>query len=200
MFSAHFCCRGKTTRRLQNAHAYAKRHGRRGAHTPSNDYPDTLPTTLVIFATRPLPDSYLFHESLAGSDFIDESDLSQWDNPPPYHSPPPQDTPDEVRFTQNLLDVVHGCRLRLERESYARRAAIYKAGGIAQAQKAVQEARKGVIQVCHWDELHTAYVSNLQPCMRHKVMAECYLQWQARTLLNYLCEEHVLTAGKNPYA
>jgi len=130
---------------------------------------------------------------------VDESDLSQWDNPPPYHSPPLKDTPDEVRFMQNLLDVVHGRRLHLERESYARRAAICKAEGIAQAQKAVQEAWKGVIQVCHWDKLHM-YVSNLQACTRHKVMAECYLQWQARAFLNYLCEEDMLTAGKNPYA
>lgn len=198
MFSAHLCCRGKITRQLQNARAYAKRHGRRGPHTSSNDYPDSISTTLAIFATRPLPNSYLFHQSFAGSDLIDESDLTQWDNPPPYHSPPPRDTPDEVQFTQNILDVMHGRQLRLERESYARRAAIFKAGGIAQAQKAVEEARKGVIQVCHWDELHT-YVSNLQACTRHKVMAECYLQWQARTLLNYLREEDMLTAGKNPY-
>ncbi|OAX32296.1 hypothetical protein K503DRAFT_670867, partial [Rhizopogon vinicolor AM-OR11-026] len=70
-----------------------------------------------IFATQPLPNSYLFHQSLTDSDLVDESDLSQWDNPPPYHSPPLKDTPDEVRFTQNLLDVVHGRRLRLERES-----------------------------------------------------------------------------------
>ncbi|KAG1722375.1 uncharacterized protein EDB91DRAFT_1028103, partial [Suillus paluster] len=51
---------------------------------------------------------YLFRQSLAGSDLIDESDLSQWDKPPPYKYAPPLRTPDEERFTQNLLDVMHG--------------------------------------------------------------------------------------------
>ncbi|KAG2124875.1 hypothetical protein DEU56DRAFT_701763, partial [Suillus clintonianus] len=69
------------------------------------------------FATLPLPDSYLFHQSCAGSDLIDESDLSQWDQPPPYDHPVPPDSPEEARFTENLVDVMHGRYLRIQRES-----------------------------------------------------------------------------------
>ncbi|OAX32651.1 hypothetical protein K503DRAFT_661822, partial [Rhizopogon vinicolor AM-OR11-026] len=70
----------------------------------------------IKFAMLPLPDSYLFHEALAGSDLVDESDLPHWDKAPPYDLPIPPNTVEEVQFTQNLLYVMHGQQLRLERE------------------------------------------------------------------------------------
>ncbi|KAG2115639.1 hypothetical protein DEU56DRAFT_919353 [Suillus clintonianus] len=104
---------GKITRKAQNARAYVKHRGRRGPRTTISELPDSLTSSLLQFATLPLPDSYLFHQSCAGSDLIDESDLSQWDQPPPYDHPVPPDSPEEARFTENLVDVMHGRREKL---------------------------------------------------------------------------------------
>ncbi|KAH7918048.1 hypothetical protein BV22DRAFT_967080, partial [Leucogyrophana mollusca] len=76
----------------------------------------SLPTTLLTWARIPLPDTRLFHETCQSAEAVDESDLPQWDFDPPYHSPEPPDTAAEVRFTENLIDVMHGRRCRQERE------------------------------------------------------------------------------------
>jgi hypothetical protein len=152
---------------------------------------------MVTLATLPLPNSYLFHQSLSGSDLIDESDLLQWDNAPPYSSLPPPNTPDEERFTRNLCDVMHGRWLRLERESRAHRAAIFNSGDISKVQKEIRGAWEACVR--GWDELHS-YVTNLQACTRHQVMATCYQQWQARKIVHYQHEYDLLVVGKNPYA
>lgn len=192
----HSCCRAKTARQAQNARAYAKRHGRRGRRTAPKNEPQPLETTLHAFATLALPNSYLFHQSLAGSDLIDESDLSQWDKPPPYQFAPPPRTPDEDRFTQNLLDVMHGRQLRQLRESCARRAVRFNAGDIAGILKEIRAAQKHLID--GWIGLD-ARITTLQECTREKVMAKCYQQWQARKILNYQQEESLLASGENPY-
>lgn len=180
----------------QNARAYAKRHGRRGPHIISGDLHDPRTSSLIRSSTFSLPDSYLFHQSLAGSNLIDQSDLLQWDKAPPYNSPAPPDSPEEDRFTQNLLDVMHGRHLRAERESHTHRTAMYSMGEISKILKEIREVRQRL--VTGWDELH-ARVSNLQACTRHKVMAECYRQWVARRILNYQREDDILITGKNPY-
>ncbi|KAG2122364.1 hypothetical protein DEU56DRAFT_916345 [Suillus clintonianus] len=71
--------RGKIVRQAQNARYYAKRHGRRGPRTSKIMSEAPLTSSLLQFAALPLPDSYLFRQSLAGSNLIDESDLLQWD-------------------------------------------------------------------------------------------------------------------------
>ncbi|KAG2092119.1 uncharacterized protein F5147DRAFT_779740 [Suillus discolor] len=182
----------------QNARAYAKRHGRHRCWTAPKNEPQPLETTLVAFATLPLPNSYLFRYALAGSRLIDESDLAQWDKPPPYHSLPPPEIPDEEQFTQNLLDVMHRYQLRQLRVSCIRHAAMFNARGsdIASITKEIQEARKALLD--GWNDLHTR-VTTLRACARHKAMAECYQQWQARKILNYQQEEDQLARGENPY-
>ncbi|KAG1810501.1 hypothetical protein EV424DRAFT_1279870, partial [Suillus variegatus] len=55
--------------------------------------------------------------SLAGSNLIDKSDLLQWDKLPSYDFHDQLDSPEEECFTYNLIDVIHGQHLWVERES-----------------------------------------------------------------------------------
>ncbi|KAG1790604.1 uncharacterized protein HD556DRAFT_1445894 [Suillus plorans] len=188
--------RGKMMRQAQNACAYAKCNGRRGPRTFKIQSEAPLTSSLFQFAALPLPHSYLFHQSLAGSNLIDESDLLQWDKSPPYDFPDPPDSPEEERFTRNLVDVMHGQHLRVERESCAHRTAMYNMGESDRVLEEIREVQKSLIS--RWDELHTC-VSHFQACARHKIMAECYRQWVARRIVNYQTEKDLLIAGKNPY-
>ncbi|KAG1837516.1 hypothetical protein DFJ58DRAFT_734329 [Suillus subalutaceus] len=170
--------RGKLVRQAQNARAYAKHHGRRGPRIRSGDLHALQASSLIQYSTLSLPDSYLFHQSLTGSDLIDQSDLLQWNKAPPYDLPAPPDSPEEDRF--------HAKPLR----------PIYNMGEIAELLKEIREAHQRLLT--GWDELN-ARVSSLQACTRHKVMAECYRQWVARRILNYQREDNMLITGKNPY-
>ncbi|KAG1724162.1 uncharacterized protein EDB91DRAFT_1062981 [Suillus paluster] len=91
--------RGKIVWQAQNARAYTKHHGQCGPHTTLKDLHNPLPSSILQFANLPLPNSYLFHQLLNGSDLINVLDLSQWDKAPPYNSLPPSDSPEEQRFT-----------------------------------------------------------------------------------------------------
>ncbi|KAH7905364.1 hypothetical protein BJ138DRAFT_983402, partial [Hygrophoropsis aurantiaca] len=111
--------------KAQNACTYAKKQGRKypsvlptlsPSTTPSEPLP-CFPATLLNLARAPHPNTYLFHEALQSAEAVDESDLSQWDVNPPYLFSPPLDTPAEARFTANLADVMHGRRLRQERNA-----------------------------------------------------------------------------------
>jgi hypothetical protein len=190
--------RGKIIRQAQNARAYAKRHGRRGPHTTTpRALHNPLPSSISQFANPPLPKSFLFHQSLHGSDLIDVSDLSQWDKAPPYNSLPPPDSPEEQRFTRNLFDVMHGHNLRVDRESRAHRQAVYDAGGASEVLEELRDAQKRLL--AGWDDLNARIANNLQVCGRHKLMAECYRHGVARRILTYQREVDLLVTGQNPY-
>ncbi|KIJ20749.1 hypothetical protein PAXINDRAFT_66540, partial [Paxillus involutus ATCC 200175] len=70
----------------------------------------------VKLATTPFPDTFLFHEVLCSADALDETDLPLWDTDPPYLQPQPVDSEEEARFTRNLIDIMSGRRMRLEKE------------------------------------------------------------------------------------
>jgi hypothetical protein len=155
-----------------------------------------LPHSIIAWAALPLPDSFLFHQALVGSDLIDESDLSQWNKAPPYNSPPPLNSPEEARFTQNLAAVMHGQHCRLEKASRVRRARMFHMGEVSVIQRELHAAKTILME--NWDELHT-YVSHMEGCERHKVMAECYVHRRARDIINYRREADSLAQGQNPY-
>jgi hypothetical protein len=188
--------RGKAIRRVHNARARVKHHGRHRSTATSFERPSPLPHSLIAWATFTLPDSLLFHQALAGSDLIDESDLSQWDKPPPYHSPPPPNNPEEDHFTNNLVDVMHGRHLRTEKEHCARYAQMFKAGEVSVIQGEIQAAEMKLMN--NWDGLNE-YVSHMEGCGRHRVMAECYVRWRARKIFNYRHELDLLARAQNPY-
>ncbi|OJA17487.1 hypothetical protein AZE42_11233 [Rhizopogon vesiculosus] len=112
-----------------------------------------LPHSIITWATLPLPDSLLFHQALVGSDLIDESDLSQWDKAPPYNSPPPPNSPEEGH-------------------AQPRHARMFDMGEVSVIQRELHAAEMTLME--NWVELHT-YVSQMEGCERHKVMAECYI-------------------------
>lgn len=190
----------KSLRRAQNARAYAKTHCRR-TRTNTLHVFTPLPAGLVVLAATPLPEtSSLFHQALEDPGAIDESDLPQWDAWPPYNYTPPPDTSAESRFTKNLEEVMHGRRLRLEREVHTERARRYNAGKAARAALAneIQEDLRALIG--NWITLQEVIVSlPANTCERHRVMAASLLQWQARAAHALHREGELWRVGSNPY-
>ncbi|RDX43385.1 hypothetical protein OH76DRAFT_1323626, partial [Lentinus brumalis] len=65
----------------------------------------------VALAQLPLSSSRLFVEALESADALDESDLGVWNSRPPYHTlPTHQENDTERRFTERLVEVMHGKR------------------------------------------------------------------------------------------
>ncbi|KAG1746193.1 hypothetical protein EDB19DRAFT_1691048 [Suillus lakei] len=149
-----------------------------------------LPTTILKLASLPLPTSFLFLQALSGSPQINESDLPQWDKPPPYDSPIPPDTLDEAQFTRNLVDRVFETGMGM---------------GIDGSEGLVEDVREAERRVMNcWDEDKLKVDIELSTrsgrvCERHRVMAECYWQWQARRICKYRQEADLLASGHNPY-
>jgi hypothetical protein len=86
-------------------------------YTPSPTLAVPLPANILYLASLPLPeDGDLFKQALKSADALDESELDQWDRDPPYVVPGPQDTPSEIRWTGRLEEVMHGRRMRRQRE------------------------------------------------------------------------------------
>ncbi|KIO07199.1 hypothetical protein M404DRAFT_24275 [Pisolithus tinctorius Marx 270] len=120
--------KGKELRPAQNHRAYHKRAGRHlskdalRSMIPSvssiihpsviSSVPSLLPA-LIAYATIPLPMSPLFLEAAESADALDESDLLKWEREPPYTYAEPDPTPEEQRFTCNLVDVMLRRRARL---------------------------------------------------------------------------------------
>ena len=115
----HF--RAKELRSEQNRRAYRKRVGRhlrkdtvrqspppawRGLDPHISSVP-VLPPALITYATMRLPTSPMFLEAAQSADALDESDLPSWEEDPPYNAEP-DSTPEEDRFTHNLVDVMLG--------------------------------------------------------------------------------------------
>ncbi|KAK7053897.1 hypothetical protein R3P38DRAFT_2761638 [Favolaschia claudopus] len=96
---------------------------------PTKPLPDTLP--LVPLPTprqlelyhSPLPThSQFFIDALRSSDTLDESDLARWKTEPPFEedcdSADPHSAP-YLRFTNSLTEVLHGVRLREQKQQEA---------------------------------------------------------------------------------
>ncbi|KAG2096304.1 uncharacterized protein F5147DRAFT_656619 [Suillus discolor] len=139
-------------RRIQNAHAKAKLRRWKRTTTGSLSNAKPLPQSLVTLAVLPLPNSSLFHQACSGSELIDESDVLQWEKPPPYDSPPPPNSPDEDRFTRNLVDVMHGRQYRLEKETRARYAQIFATANAEVILQDIQVAERTLMG--KWNELN----------------------------------------------
>jgi hypothetical protein len=73
-----------------------------------------LPPALVASTLADLPTtSYLFKQALQSAENLDESDLGCWDGGPPFVPQPMiTDAASEASFTERLVEVMHGRRLR----------------------------------------------------------------------------------------
>lgn len=103
---ANRCDRGRSARNTSQRSAYHKRNSRKG---PSYIPIPSLPQDLVDLALKALPTSDLFVSAFRDDGSVDESGLDQWDLAPPY---PTSQTSFTITYTSNLVDVVHGRRLR----------------------------------------------------------------------------------------
>ncbi|KAG1896267.1 uncharacterized protein F5891DRAFT_1193273 [Suillus fuscotomentosus] len=189
--------RGKATRRLRHSQNYAKAHSRKGSSKPplaSSRLPP-LPRVLINLANASLPDGDLFRCTSQSADNLDESELPQWDNNPPYAMPPPSDTPAEVRFTENLVQVMHGHNSRLEKEQLQQRARKYNAG----RPDLCTELKHAIgVLLGEWYILQD-YISDARDCDRHIKMAQCLLRWRARRIYLYHTEVEKMLNGLDPY-
>jgi hypothetical protein len=100
---------------------------------------------------------------------LDESGLDEWDGGPPYVTGPPSDTPQEIRFTERLTEVVHGRRVRLQKEA-----------DLGWQQLPLSDLKILLdVAVDEW-EVGRQFVSEYKDGHRERVMATLWLQWVAR--------------------
>jgi hypothetical protein len=169
----------------QNRALYRTLHRRQGSSTTQAlsqklHTPTPLPPRLVSQALFPLPDAtaYLFAQALQSPENLDESELGQWDNDLPYLSASSHvlDSQSERRFTDKLVEVMHGRRLRQERERNTQLAALPSSERVEAIRKELLSAR------VHWESLDK-YLPNYLAGDRERRMAEHLLHWCARTAL-----------------
>jgi hypothetical protein len=146
-----------------------------------------LPTDLVIQAQLPLPESApLFQEALRGSDGLDESDLYIWKDGPPYATNGKStSTASEVYYTERLVEVMHGVRLREQHEEDAARRDHFMQADRTLALGCITGQVTRIVE--DWTRMRE-FVEDYNAGFREMTMAELYLQWQARSAhhLNHL--------------
>lgn len=144
----------------------------------------------------PLPTSELFNSTLHNRDTVDETDLDQWDPPPPYSN---SQSPSSDTYTSNLVDVVHGRRLRSHLRDQRHRMEEYRSRktlrGVRQATLALERLEfEGWLRVKEHidnDSCGTSYVEG--------VMGRHYLQWTAWHTYSLHEEVQALSEGRDAY-
>jgi hypothetical protein len=163
-----------------DSHPIAKRPPDTSHQLQSDSHPITkLLPALVTQALTKLPDSApLFLEALQSADNLDESDLGCWDSRPPFV---PQrviaDERSEARFTERLVEVMHGRRLRQQRERDKMRVMENHGKYVAEVVGALhREISQGVQE---WQSL-SAFIQDYNAGPRERRMADHYVEWCAR--------------------
>jgi hypothetical protein len=129
----------------------------------------------------PNPSSYLFSQSLASSENLDESELNKWDCDPPYAAEDyPDGSQDEMIFTERLIEVMHGRRLRQERESDQEREELFQEDQTSPEMQISWMRCELAFTITHWETLDDC-VAKYQAQDREYRMASHRLQWAART-------------------
>ncbi|KAK7043473.1 hypothetical protein R3P38DRAFT_3177893 [Favolaschia claudopus] len=146
-----------------------------------------LPTDEMIkLYNKPLPtDSRLFADALRSPDVLDESDLGRWKKEPPFVED--EDTTDPysdvyLRFTKSLVDVLHGVRLREQRERDAElRAELMRRG----RDSVLQQLRGEVLGMFErWERVQKLVDDGFYHPYhqsREHTMLQHYIQWLGRT-------------------
>ena len=170
-------------RQSQNSRVYYKKHGQHTSKLslPSNQPGDhssvpPLPLSLISFATMPLPTSNRFYEASHSADALDESDLYLWEQQPPYDYPEPSMTANKAHYTKNLVDVLFGRRWRLAKVVRDERALCFASGKVQDLLDEIVEDLVGHIH--RWTTI-ASHITGTKDTNRNKVMADCWLCWQA---------------------
>ncbi|KAK7064631.1 hypothetical protein R3P38DRAFT_3165655 [Favolaschia claudopus] len=162
---------------------------------PIKPLPDTLP--LVPLPTprqlelyqSPLPThSHLFNEALRSPNTLDESELARWKMEPPFEED--SDAADLYsapysRFTDSLTEVLHGVRLREQKQQEAELREMLLSQG---QEEMLQRLRHDVLKMSQvWRRVERLENQGLyhpyhQP--RQYTMLQHYLHWLARSICN----------------
>lgn len=143
---------------------YWRKNGRQGS---SYLY---LPKDLVALALQELPiHSKFFRDASKSAHLLDETGMDNWDGGPPYMTGPPSDTPRELQFTERLKEVVHGRRVRLQKDEEVVWQQLTILDLTALFHAAIEE----------W-EVGRRFLTEYQDEHRERTMAELWLQWVAR--------------------
>ncbi|KAJ7439133.1 hypothetical protein FB451DRAFT_1192339 [Mycena latifolia] len=184
---------GKVARALANHHHYLAQNTRKKSKHPLDD--STLSPTSILglppldikiqeMYNVPLPESHpLFREALTKPGALDESDLHRWKAEPPFVEDEDMTDPYSDRyhrFTQNLASVLHGVRLREQRERDVLRRAEFTNNGTAAGMAALCE--EVVYLLSSWERVKVLDIYDQYHHSREYVMHQHYLQWQARTV------------------
>ena len=144
----------------------------------------------------PLPTSKLFHKASHSADALDESDLYLWEQEPLYDYPEPIMTTDEAHYTKNLVDVLLSqcCRLaKAARDEHAQRFAN------GEVQDLLDEIVEGLVGHIHRWTTIALCITGTEDTNRNRVMADCWLHWQARDILTDTEEVKALENEQDPY-
>jgi len=171
-----FHYRARSLKSIQNHTYYKKHHGRQGSATP---YLPKLPPQLVLQASIPLPNpnSYFFAQALSSADNLDESDLWRWDLEPPYIASPSDVLSEE--YTENLIEVMHGRRLRQQQERDQARGAELVGMSHRERREAILVELKAVLE--SWQRLDS-FLPEYRGSVREVFMAKHLMRWRARTV------------------
>jgi hypothetical protein len=178
--------RGKLARRQ---HYYRQQNT---ASSTSDHFP-ILPTSVMSLATLPLPTTSLFREALQNE--LDETELSQWDLLQTYLSPGLSQNSDI--YNANLVDVLHGRRLRIQKDEATVRFKIFRNGGRDGLRGSIVEEAQSVLT--QWEAVESA-LENLEGGTCHHTMAHHLLQWKSRKLLVLRKDWDALELGGDAYA
>lgn len=100
---------------------------------------------------------------------LDETGLDDWDGGPPYATGQPSDTPHEVQFTERMKEVVHGRRVRLQKEEE-----------VVLQQLSISDLTVLLsVAIDEWEVGHQ-FLTKYKDGHRELAMAEVWLQWAAR--------------------
>ncbi|KIN98610.1 hypothetical protein M404DRAFT_157473 [Pisolithus tinctorius Marx 270] len=158
----------------------------------------SLPPALIAYATIPLPMSPLFLEAAESADALDESDLLKWEREPPYTYAKPDPTPEEQRFTRNLVDVMLGRHARLLGEADTHRAKHLENGD---HQQVFTELMGNIAEkLVRWSAIYDTIGGPGMSDNRNIRMAACWLQWQAQDIYHITQEALELENGRDRHA
>jgi hypothetical protein len=147
----------------------------------------------MSLATLPLPATSLFREALQNE--LDETELSQWDLLQTCLSPGLSQNSDI--YNANLVDVLHGRRLRIQKDEATVRFKIFRNGGRDGLRGSIVEEAQSVLT--QWEAVESA-LGNLEGGTCHHTMAHHLLQWKSRKLRVLRKDWDALELGGDAYA
>lgn len=186
--------RGKATRNQAHRIAYQKRTSRKGPSKPMTV--PLLSESLLQLATKPLPTSDLFLSTLHDPNLVDESDIDHWDRPPPY---PTSTSHDSELYTKNLIDVMHGRRLRIHCKEERRRMQESRTEPVRALRSSLSALFEA--QMMLWEQALEQVGGGIYPNERETsgAMARHYLQWSARRAMALHEELEAVAVGMDAY-